>query len=340
MSRKNLLSALTERKLTAVNTSPSDTVTLPSAVQVNRNRGAFGAITRSIDELAEKAQAAQELETRLLAGAAVVDLDPELIDASFVADRMGDDEQAFNALLEAIREHGQGSPILVRPHPERDGRYMVIFGHRRHRVAAALGRTVRAVIREMEARDHVIAQGQENSARSDLSFIEKAVFASNLDGRGYDRETIMQALLIDKTVVSKMLSVVKDIPSNLVDAIGAARNSGRDRWYKLAIKFREGAAVQAATGIISSTEFMSADSDQRLEMLMAELERPASSRSRKVAKAKPWASDDKSVYVTVKPRPKGVSLEITKLEAAPFANWISSNLDSLFQAYRQSKQEN
>jgi ParB family chromosome partitioning protein len=53
MSRKNLLASLTERKLTAVNSSPSDTVSSSSALERNRNRGAFGAITRSIDELAE-----------------------------------------------------------------------------------------------------------------------------------------------------------------------------------------------------------------------------------------------------------------------------------------------
>lgn len=339
MSRKNLLSSFTERKLTAVNSANAE-VTPPPALERSRNRGAFGAITRSIDELAEKAQAAQEFETRLLSGSAVVDLDPEIVDASFVADRMGEDEQAFGDLLEAIRERGQETPILVRPHPDAQGRYMIIFGHRRHRVATALGRKVRAVIKEMEGRDHVIAQGQENSARSDLSFIEKAVFASNLEGRGYDRDVIMRALLIDKTVVSKMISVVKDIPGDIVEAIGAARNSGRDRWYKLAIKFRDSDTAQSAADLINSAEFKSVDSDKRLEMLTTGLEKPATTRLKKAATPKPWASNDKSLSVTVRPRTKGISLEITKSEATPFASWISSNLDSLYEAYRKSKKEN
>jgi ParB family chromosome partitioning protein len=65
------------------------------------------------------------------------------------------------------------------------------------------------------------------------------VFAGSLEERGYDRDVIMQALSVDKTVVSKMLSVLNDIPADVVAAIGAARNSGRDRWYKLGLKFRK-----------------------------------------------------------------------------------------------------
>jgi len=339
MSRKNLLSSLTERKLTTVNLMSSQTLPLPPSQERLRNRGAFGAITRSIDELAERAQQANEIEARLLEGASIIELDPDAIDASFIADRMDDDEIAFNELLEAIREHGQASPILVRPHPGINGRYMIVFGHRRHRVAKTLERKVRAVVREMEDREHVIAQGQENSARTDLSFIEKAVFASSLEKQGYDREVIMQALSVDKTVVSKMLSVLNDIPADVVNAIGAARNSGRDRWYKLAIKFREAGALKSGAKLIRSDEFTSLDSDSRLELLTSHLDKPAVKPRPKAAISKSWAPQDNSVSVTFKPRPKGISLEITKTDAKPFADWISGNLDGLYEAYRKSKQE-
>ena len=53
MARKNLLTTFTEGRLTAVN-SPAQSDTLPPAMERNRSRGAFGAMTRSIDELAEK----------------------------------------------------------------------------------------------------------------------------------------------------------------------------------------------------------------------------------------------------------------------------------------------
>ena len=340
MSRKNLLSSLTERKLTAVNSPTAQTALQPPVQEKLRNRGAFGAITRSIDELAERAQHANEIEAKLLEGAAIIELDPEVVDSSFIADRIDEDEDAFNELLEAIKANGQDSPILVRPHPGVDGRYMIVFGHRRQRAAKALGRKVRAVVKEMEDRDHVIAQGQENSARADLSFIEKAVFASSLEGQGYERDVIMQALSVDKTVVSKMLSVLTDIPADVVRAIGAARSSGRDRWYKLALKFREESALKSATRLINSDDFKSADSDTRLELLTRHFDKPVAETRAKTASPRSWVPSDKSVSVITKSGPKGVSLEITKTDAKPFADWITGNLDSLYEAFRKSKQEN
>ncbi len=78
---------------------------------VSRRFGAAKSLSASIDELAK--QAAQKLD-----GETIVELDPVDLDVSFVADRLpetNDDE--YQELLEAIRERGQDSPILVRPHP-------------------------------------------------------------------------------------------------------------------------------------------------------------------------------------------------------------------------------
>ena len=343
MSRKNLLSSLTERKLTAVNSAPAveNTVTSISPVlERNRSRGAFGAITRSIDELAEKAQAAKEFEIRLLEGETVVDLDPDTVDVSFVADRMDDDSEAFEELVEAIRQRGQDSPILVRPHPGVDGRYMTVFGHRRARAAKALGRPVRAVVKELGDKDHVIAQGQENSARTDLSFIEKAVFASNLERNGYDREVIMAALSVDKTVVSKMLSVTKDIPAEIIKAVGSAKNSGRDRWYDLAKKIRE--AGVSVTELICSPDFKVATSDDRLDILSRFLSaRPAGKQAAPVREAstKSWAADDNSVSVTLKKTAKKATVTLESDDGPLFAEFITGQLDDLYTAFRKSNME-
>lgn len=340
MSRKNLLASLTERKLTAVNlVQESENIpNLSPSMERNRNRGAFGAITRSIDELAEKAQAAKDFETKLLEGETVFDLDPEDIDGSFIADRMGADEDAFNELVEAIRQRGQDSPILVRPHPEQDGRYMIVFGHRRARAAMALGRPVRAVVKNLNDRDHVIAQGQENSARADLSFIEKAVFANNLERSGYDREVIMASLSVDKTVISKMISVVKDIPTDVITAIGAARNSGRDRWYQLAIKFRDEMFRDRAGGIIEAPEFISASSDDRLDVLTKWLDvsKPSKDLSSRKPQALVWAAEDRSVSVSLNKTPKRSTISLTEKDNAAFADFIAGQMNSLYEEFRKA----
>lgn len=335
MSRKNLLTSLTERKLTAVNNPPA-TPALTPAMERNRTRGAFGAITRSIDELAERAQAAKEYEAKLLEGAAVVELEPEKIDGSFIADRIGDDEQAFQELVEAIRERGQDSPILVRPHPHEEGRYMVVFGHRRLRAAKALGRKVRAVIKPLDDTQHVIAQGQENAVRADLSFIEKALFAHNLERSGYSRDVIMAALSVDKTVVSKMISVVKDVPADIITAIGAAKESGRDRWYQLAVRLRDPEAAGYAREIIGTEAFISAGSDQRLNML-ADALRTEKPRTARKGEPLTWAPADRSVSVTLKSSGKQATLSLKERDAAAFARFIADRIEDLYEDFRKAQ---
>ena len=205
MARKNLLAGLTDMKLTAVN-NETPGLRNPPSLSYSR-QGALGAVTRSIDDLAAKAEGAKALEAKLTAGQVIIELDPSLIDRSFIADRMDDGGESTAELRRAIESRGQESPILVRPHPTTPGRYQVAFGHRRLRVAADLHKPVRAVVKILTDRDLVLAQGQENSARANLSFIERANFARQLEDAGYDRETIMSALAVDKTTVSRMISV-------------------------------------------------------------------------------------------------------------------------------------
>ncbi len=180
---------------------------VPSAVVEYTAKGASRSILHSLDEMAARAD-------RLAEGETIVELDPTLVDASFVRDRRTDDDQEFEELLTAIREAGQNSPILVRPHPSQTGRYMVVFGHRRLKVASQLGRKVRAIVKEMGDRDHVLALGQENSARANVPFIERALFAAELARLQYDDDqvTVLSALSIDRATLSKMLSVAS-LPS-------------------------------------------------------------------------------------------------------------------------------
>jgi ParB family transcriptional regulator, chromosome partitioning protein len=209
MARKGLLTGLTANMLVEPGSAQPAAVPAPSPSVTNfAGRGAPGSISRSLGELAAKATAAKELEAKLTAGQLVMELDAELIDPSFVADRMaGANDEAFTALKDAIASEGQGSPILVRPHPTVPDRYQVAFGHRRLRVARDLGRPVRAVVKKLSDEELVLAQGQENSVRTDLSFIERARFAQSLVELSYGREVVMAALAVDKTTVSRMLSV-------------------------------------------------------------------------------------------------------------------------------------
>jgi ParB family chromosome partitioning protein len=322
MARKNLLAGLADAE--TVDQVPS---TSTAAYPI---RGASKSMIRSVNELAKQADA-------YLEGEHVVALDPDTIDVSFVSDRMGDDQEQYQELLEAIRERGQDSPILVRPHPGIDGRYMIVFGHRRVRVAKELGRKVRAVVKELDDRTHVIAQGQENSARANLSFIEKAMFAKRLEDLKYDRGVIGSALASNAAAVSKMISVVTRIPATVISKIGSAASVGRERWVEMSLLV--GKKFDMVNEILSESEFGELESNERFERLFAAL----NSKGKTVRKASPkpepksWAPDDKSVSVTLKRSGKTAAITLGAVNGPRFADWISSNLGDLYEAFRKSE---
>ncbi|UVK50146.1 plasmid partitioning protein RepB (plasmid) [Mesorhizobium sp. AR02] len=286
-------------------------------------RGASRSIIQSFEELSKSS---------------VVDLDPALVDTSFVSDRMAGDDEAFQELLVAIRDRGQDSPVLVRPHPEISGRFQTVFGHRRVRVARQLGRPVRAVVKKMGDEDHVIAQGQENAARSDLSFIERTLFAERILKRGHSPDTVKSALALDDTTFSKMRSVTSSIPEQVILAVGAAKGVGRDRWWQLAKLLEHPGAAARATEYVESADFAQPGSDGRFahlfDYLSGPVKRPpAPSKSQQ----KSWIPRDKSVRANITDTGKVFTLALKSKEASPFGAFIAGKLDELFEAFRESE---
>jgi ParB family chromosome partitioning protein len=307
-------------------------------------RGAFGMMSRAADEMAAKVAAAEEIEKRLLSGTQIIELDPDQLEASFVVDRLDDDDDddsSLQELIQAIAERGQNSPILVRPIPGSEGRFQIVFGHRRAKAAKALGIKVNAAVRQLSDQEHVIAQGQENTARADLSFIERALFAKKL-AEQFDNATIMSSLAINKTVLSKLQSVTTNIPEAVIYKIGPARGVGRDRWYDLSILLKS-SNVDGLEHLLGQDKFKRASSADRFLMvfnLANTANKTASTKTLKAVAANCWAPKDKSVSIITKSRAKDFSLVLTEREAKPFGEWISNNLGELYEAFRKSKQEN
>lgn len=228
-----------------------------------RTSGALSAISRSLDGLSEKAKRADEIEQRLVQGLAVVEIDPSVVDVSIVPDRMELSPEQNEQFRQTIRENGQQSPILVRPKPDVEGRYEVAFGHRRLRAARELGIKVRAVVKMLSDQELVVAQGQENSSRTDLTFIERARFAARLEERGFARDVIMAALSVDKAALSRLIALATRLPADLVEGIGPAPGFGRVRWVELAELLEVAGGREKASRHIESPEFRDARSDQR-----------------------------------------------------------------------------
>ncbi|MBY3591087.1 plasmid partitioning protein RepB [Rhizobium bangladeshense] len=315
MARKNLLEGLAEM--------PDENAGAPSYPM----RGAGRSLVRSLDELAKQAE-------KFLEGEAVVDLDPDLVEASFVKDRLSEDDEDFHALVEAIRARGQDTPILVRPHARIEGRYQVVFGHRRLRAARELGRNVRAVVKTMDDRTHVIAQGQENSARANLTFIERALFARRLEELGYDREVISAALAANAASVSKMMSVMDRIAQEVVQAIGPAPGVGRERWVELSLLAGRPANAASIAKVLQDDSFHQLASDKRFEALYAALNKTARPVKKTVTARKvTWQPRDKAMKAEMSNDGKAFSLSMKAKNAGRFGEFLSSRLDALYDQF-------
>ena len=170
---------------------------------------------------------------------AVVELDPGLCEPSAIADRVPDATDAtFEAFVDQIREEGQHTPILVRRHPTKPDRYEIAYGRRRTRAATALGKPVRAVVQDLTDAELVIAQGSENLAREDLSYIERAHFARNMERAGIARDLILKAMAVHRTELDRYLDIAESIPAPVLTIIGPAPKVGRPRWLTLADRIR------------------------------------------------------------------------------------------------------
>jgi len=84
----------------------------------------LGSISQSLENINARASRAEEIEKKLAEGQTIIELDTSLIDSSFVVDRLGVNAEDTASLVSQIKEHGQQVPILVRPHPETEGRFL------------------------------------------------------------------------------------------------------------------------------------------------------------------------------------------------------------------------
>ncbi|MGB3538700.1 MAG: plasmid partitioning protein RepB [Mesorhizobium sp.] len=251
-------------------------------VRARAASGAVKAMGLSLGGLSREIEDARRLKESLGAADRVIEIEPDLIDTSFVSDRLGHDdgEESFQALMRSIETSGQQVPVLVRPHPEKPGRFQTAYGHRRIRAAARLGQRVRAIVRELDDTELVLAQGKENTERRDLSFIERAFFAHALIRRGFERGVVQEALSLHKAEMTRYLQVAEGVPRHIASAIGPAPKIGRPRWMALADLLKSEAAVVKANAEIGAERFRAAaGSDARFDLVFSRLQRKPAAKA-------------------------------------------------------------
>ncbi|MFW0112132.1 ParB/RepB/Spo0J family partition protein [Rothia sp. CCM 9416] len=117
------------------------------------------------------------------------------------------DEQAISEMADSLREKGLLQPLLVVPHPSREGDYEVLIGHRRLAAARRLGWSSLScevvTDRFTGDADKIAVMLTENLHRADLTAVEEGqAMQAMLDLPGYSLEKVAKA-------TSKSVSTVR-----------------------------------------------------------------------------------------------------------------------------------
>lgn len=311
MARKNILQGLMDGA-----SDPVSPVARVDPAKPRYSTGAIGAVSQSIAELKSRS---------------ISDMDADLIDAGGMRDRLEEAGDSIAKLAESIRDYGQQVPVLVRPHPKNPDRYQVVYGRRRVAALRSLGLPVKVMIRNLDDRELVIAQGQENAARKDLSFVEKSIFAGQMRDAGYERKIICDALHVDKTLISRMISVSDRVPLPLIEAIGAAPGIGRDRWLTLADLMAQGDHLEAAIGHSAGIEV----SDKRFKAVMLGLSAnvPKNTDEPPALPAQVLRASDGREVAQIKRRGGKLTVVVNENTAEGFDQWLVDNLQDIHRGW-------
>lgn len=274
---------------------------------------------------------------RALGSSAPRDVPPsEIMDSRF-SDRI-DVTEGLDDLVASIERSGQQLPVLLRKAPAdapKGIRYEVVYGRRRIAACRKLERPVRAYVADFDDRQALVAQGLENAARLENSFIERARFAAQMDAAGYPSVDICETLSVDASALSRMRGVTKALPDEVILAIGPAHQSGRRPWMRLA----ELAPKAIKAGRDLRRMIPEGDSDARLVGLVALLEqsRPAKpARQKKAIETRTLAGKRLALAVDE----KRFTLQAKDRRAQGFLNWLDGRLDALYEEWNEAGHDN
>lgn len=137
-----------------------------------------------------------------------IDADPEQPRRQFSENELGE-------LAQSIKDLGVLQPIIVRSHPNRHGRFMLVMGERRWRAAAKAGlTTIPAIVREVPKLRR--AQLVENLQREDLEVMEIAralsVIVEEAKLVGESQASVARAIGKDRAYVTRYLRLLEILP--------------------------------------------------------------------------------------------------------------------------------
>lgn len=268
------------------------------------------------------------------------DIPVDQIQDSLIEDRI-DVSDGLGELVESIDRNGQQIPIIVRI-VNKDRPYEIVAGRRRLAATRLLGKpTIRGFITRMTDEEAFIAQGIENSARLETSFIERARTIVKAREAGFSQENISDFLGIVQSLISSMSRVYEMIGDDLVLAIGPARGVGRRKWESVG-----NALLQAKLSKQEALKFVDTqiqDSTERFDNFLATITSKGSDHKQSGGKRptpKTRQTDLLGGAYTMERKPRQLVIKPGKDVSVELLDFISDNLSELVTAYEREKKEN
>ncbi len=262
----------------------------------------------------------------------IAELDPGLVHAGGLADRLDVSQAEIATLAESLRNAGQKVPILVRPHPTKPGEYEIVAGRRRLAACRLAGINVRAEIQDLDDTALVMGQAIENIAREDLTYIERAKLAARMvDEAGLAAADIDTAFSCGKTDRSRYLKIGRGVPDDILTFVGKAPGIGRPRWEQLVTALENDEAAEPRVRAVlaaANDEERPATSDDRFTLVYR-----AATEAPKPEKTKPQKPETQDIYIEGVEKPvarmkttaKGVELTLTGERTEGFLAWVAEH---------------
>ena len=308
----------------------ADGTSAPSGEQKVRfpNTGAMSGVKSTLKDVASNA---------------VREISVDVIEENGPKDRLSFTDADVVTLAESIKAHGQQVPIMVRPIVDKPGHYKIVYGRRRLRALRSLGIPAKALVRSLSDEEAILAQGQENTQRLDPSFIEKALFAAELSTSGYEQSIILDALAVDKPMLSRMTKVARSVPKSVIEQIGSAHGIGRRRWEELADQSRsDNVNLEQITATLELG--LAKNSEDRFGLISDAITQTLKSKTTDQPTASPTLSikhRDGTALAEVKETARALTFKLSKTETPEFAQWMRNNAEAeltrLYEAWKSEQ---
>lgn len=128
--------------------------------------------------------------------------------------------QELEALATSIRQSGLLQPVVVHPHPEQSGQYLLIAGERRWRSAQMAGlQSIPALVRHVTPAEALVLSLAENIQRAALSPVEQAMAFDHLaEAHGFTHAQIATAMGMSRAAVTNLIRLLR-LPEAVREAL-------------------------------------------------------------------------------------------------------------------------